>query len=351
MERLQNADSQRAQGLEQAAKVELAASHSREENLRTIADAADAQRRMVADLSEALTQLAAGNLDCRIDLPRSGDLETLRQTFNRTVDGLEDMVSQMRVNSSALRTATMEILAGSNDLAERTSKQSATIESTNQSIKQVSDVASRNASLVDEASSNGKAVSDTANGTATALTKASDAMGKIAESSARISNIIGVIDDIAFQTNLLALNASTEAARAGDAGKGFAVVAIEVRRLAQSAAAASADVKAVIEESGGYVAEGNKLVTGTAALLEGMLSAAGRNGELLNGIAAQSAEQSAAIADIRKAFDVLEEMTQHNAALVEETNAAIEQTEAQANDLDGLVGRFRAGARRASLAA
>jgi len=260
-------------------------------------------------------------------------------------------VGQMRANSSALRTATMEILAGSNDLAERTSKQSATIEATNQSIRQVSDVASRNVSLVGEAGSNGKSVSDTANDTAAALTKASDAMGKIAESSARISNIIGVIDDIAFQTNLLALNASVEAARAGDAGKGFAVVAIEVRRLAQSAAAASADVKAVIEESGGYVAEGNRLVTGTTELLESMLGAASRNGELLNGIAAQSTAQSAAIADIRKAFDVLEEMTQHNAALVEETNAAIEQTEAQANDLDGLVGRFRSGQRRASLAA
>jgi methyl-accepting chemotaxis protein len=260
------------------------------------------------------------------------------------------MVGQMRANSSALRTATMEILAGSNDLADRTAKQTGTIESTNQSIKQVSDVATRNVALVGEAATNGKSVSDTANNTAAALTKASGAMSKIADSAARISNIIGVIDDIAFQTNLLALNASVEAARAGDAGKGFAVVAIEVRRLAQSAAAASADVKALIEESGNYVAEGDRLVTGTAALLQAMLAAADRNGELLAGIASQSAEQSAAIGEIRKAFSSLEEMTQHNAALVEETNAAIEQTEAQANDLDGLVGRFRSEKRR-SLAA
>ena len=142
-----------------------------------------------------------------------------------------------------------------------------------------------------------------------------------------------------------------EAARAGDAGKGFAVVAIEVRRLAQSAAAASADVKVLIEESGGYVAEGNKLVTGTAELLKAMLAAASRNGELLEGIASQSEAQASAIASIRNAFAELEEMTQHNAALVEETNAAIEQTEAQANDLDGLVGRFRSEKRRPSLAA
>jgi methyl-accepting chemotaxis protein len=351
VERLQHADSQRAQGLEEAAKIELAAAHTREQNLRAIADAAEAQRRMVTDLSEALARLAGGDLDCRIELPRSGDLEALRQAFNRTVDGLEDMVGQMRANSSALRTATMEILAGSNDLAERTAKQTRTIESTNQSVKQIGDLASRNVSLVSEAASNGKSVSDTANDTAAALNQASEAMGKIAEYSTRISNIIGVIDDIAFQTNLLALNASVEAARAGDAGKGFAVVAIEVRRLAQSAASASADVKAVIQESGGYVAEGNKLVTGTADLLRAMLAAAGRNGELLADIASQSAEQSAAIAAIRSAFGQLEEMTQHNAALVEQTNAAIGQTEAQANELDGLVGRFRSDKQSAPLAA
>jgi methyl-accepting chemotaxis protein len=244
----------------------------------------------------------------------------------------------------------MEILAGSNDLAERTAKQTGTLEETNLSVKQIGDVVGRNAALVDDAARNGEAVSVTAHDTASALTKASEAMSKIAGSSARISNIIGVIDDIAFQTNLLALNASVEAARAGEAGKGFAVVAIEVRRLAQSAASASADIKALIEESGTYVAEGNKLVTGTTDLLGAMLAAAGKNGELLASIAAQSAEQSSAIAEIRRAFDSLEEMTQHNAALVEETNAAIEQTEAQANDLDGLVGRFRSVGKRARAA-
>jgi methyl-accepting chemotaxis protein len=341
VERLSHAEEQKAAGLREAAKLELVAAKSREEDLRTIATAAETQRQLVSQLSESLAQLAAGNLDCRIETPLTGDLETLRQAFNRTVDGLEDMVQQMRANSSALRTATREIVAGSNDLADRTAKQTTTIEQTNQSVKQVDDIVGRNAALVGDAAKNGEAVSHTAQDTASALTKASEAMSKIADSSARISNIIGVIDDIAFQTNLLALNASVEAARAGDAGKGFAVVAVEVRRLAQSAASASSDVKALIEESGGYVAEGNKLVTGTTELLRAMLQAASKNGELLAAIAAQSAEQSAAIASIRKAFDSLEETTQHNAALVEETNAAIEQTEAQANDLDGLVGRFR----------
>jgi methyl-accepting chemotaxis protein len=351
VERLLEADELKAAGFKEAAKLELVAAQSREEHLRTLASAADVQRRLVAELSRSLAALAAGNLDCRIKTPLTGDLEALRQAFNRTVDGLEDMVQQMRANSSALRTATMEILAGSNDLAERTGKQTATIEQTNLSVKQIGDVVERNALLVADAANNGKTVSVTAQDTAAALNKTSEAMSKIADSSSRISNIIGVIDDIAFQTNLLALNASVEAARAGDAGKGFAVVAIEVRRLAQSAASASSDVKALIEESGHYVAEGNKLVTGTASLLGAMVSAASKNGELLANIAAHSSEQSSAIAAIRGAFRSLEEMTQHNAALVEETNAAIEQTEAQANDLDGLVGRFNSGDRAVSVAA
>jgi methyl-accepting chemotaxis protein len=253
------------------------------------------------------------------------------------------MVEQMHANSAMLRTATREILAGSNDLADRTAKQTSTIEDTNQSVRQIGEIIEKNGALVSDATRNGEAVTSTAEDTAQALRAASDAMGKIAESAARISNIIGVIDDIAFQTNLLALNASVEAARAGEAGKGFAVVAVEVRRLAQSAASASGDVKALIEESNGYVQVGAKLVSSTGELINAMVDAATRNGTLLQGIATQSNAQASAIEAIRRAFGSLEEMTQHNAALVEETNAAIEQTEAQANDLDRLVSRFRAG--------
>ena len=210
-----------------------------------------------------------------------------------------------------------EIFAGSNDLANRTAKQTSTIEATTVSVHQIGDIIEKNGVLVGDASRNGNSVTATAENTASSLQAASDAMDKIAGSAARISNIIGVIDDIAFQTNLLALNASVEAARAGDAGKGFAVVAIEVRRLAQSAASASSDVKALIEESNGYVNEGSKLVGGTSQLIGAMVDAAARNGTLLGDIAAQSAAQASAVDAIRRAFGTLEEMTQHNAALVE----------------------------------
>ena len=172
------------------------------------------------------------------------------------------------------------------------------------------------------------------------MREANEAMVRITESSAKMSSIIGLIDDIAFQTTLLALNASVEAARAGDAGKGFAVVAVEVRRLAQSAAGASAEIKQLIERSSQEVAAGSRLVADAAGRLNGVREAVRDNTLLLEGIAQASRAQASAIEEVNIAVRQLDEMTQHNAALVEETNAAIEQTEGQASELDRIVDVF-----------
>jgi len=255
-------------------------------------------------------------------------------------DKLTEVVGKLRGTSRTLKTATGEILSGANDLSERTTKQAATIEETSATMEQLAATVAQNANRAQEASVNAQAVTETAEAGGRVMVAANDAMERITASSGKISNIIGLIDDIAFQTNLLALNASVEAARAGDAGKGFAVVAVEVRRLAQSAASASSEVKALIEQSGSEVAGGSKLVAEAAGKLELMLAGARKNHELLSGIARESREQAAAIEEVNVAVRTLDEMTQHNAALVEETNAAIEQTEAQAAELDKVVDIF-----------
>jgi methyl-accepting chemotaxis protein len=165
-------------------------------------------------------------------------------------------------------------------------------------------------------------------------------MERISASSAQISSIIGLIDDIAFQTNLLALNASVEAARAGEAGKGFAVVAVEVRRLAQSAATASSDVKQLIERSAADVQGGSKLVASAAARMQAMRTGARSSSEVVGLIAADSNTQAASVASVSKAMRTLEETMQRDASLVEETNAAIARTERQVAEIDGLVDLF-----------
>ena len=287
-----------------------------------------------------LAALAQTDLTHRMNGNYKGAFAKLQSDTNAVGDNLSGIVAQLRSTSGSVKSATGEILAGANDLAERTTKQAAAIEETSAAMEQLAGTVVDNAKRAEQASAKAKSVTHTAEEAGDVMRKSNEAMERISSSSSKISNIIGMIDDIAFQTNLLALNASVEAARAGDAGKGFAVVAVEVRRLAQSAAGASSEVKTLIEQSAVEVAGGTRLVADATQKLSSMLEGVRESANLIEAIATASQEQSSAIGQVTTAVRQMDEMTQHNAALVEETNAAIEQTEAQAVELDRIVSVF-----------
>jgi methyl-accepting chemotaxis protein len=295
----------------------------------------------IEETGTVLAALAQMDLTKRMHGSYGGAFARLKDNTNTVADKLTEVVTDLQSTSRALKTATSEILSGANDLSERTTKQAATIEETSAAMEQLAGTVKQNADRARNANGKAQMVSQTAADGGEVMQRATEAMERISTSSAKISNIIGLIDDIAFQTNLLALNASVEAARAGDAGKGFAVVAVEVRRLAQSAASASADVKLLIEQSGNEVRDGSKLVQEASSKLAIMQAAAKENSRLIEDIARDSNEQAAGIEEVSIAVRQMDEITQHNAALVEETNAAIEQTEAQASALDNIVAVFR----------
>ncbi|KQW74946.1 hypothetical protein ASC89_25450 [Devosia sp. Root413D1] len=310
--------------------------------------------RIIGDTGAALAALADTDLTHRIEGSYEGALGQLRDDTNEVAEKLSHIVLTLKQTSRSLKTATGEILSGANDLSERTTRQAATIEETSAAMTLLADTVRANAEKAEDARHVAEDVSRTAEAGGAVMQQANVAMERITQSSAKISNIIGMIDDIAFQTNLLALNASVEAARAGEAGKGFAVVAVEVRRLAQSAAQASSEVKVLIEQSGTEVRGGTKLVAEAADKLEAMLTSARRSNALMAAIADDSRQQAGSIDEVNAAVRQLDEMTQHNAALVEEINAAIEQTEAQASEVDGIADIFTVNAgdaRRASRAA
>ncbi len=297
----------------------------------------------VAELAKSLQKLADGDLSCRIDTAFSGALDELRTSFNASVQKLEVVVSQVGQVASVLRTGTGQIGQANNDLSARSERQAASVEETASALSSVMSTVKQTASVADSV---GKLVNQARSGaerSGTIVTDAVSAMSRIEQSSQSISNIIGVIDEIAFQTNLLALNAGVEAARAGEAGKGFAVVAQEVRELAQRSANAAKEIKALINTSGEEVRHGVSLVDQAGEALSTISTEVQAiSGEICK-IIDGAKSQAQGLAEIDAAIVHIDRNTQQNAAMVEESSAAIQQLVQEATTLDRLMAQFKVG--------
>ncbi|MBU1304210.1 MAG: hypothetical protein KKF33_01650 [Alphaproteobacteria bacterium] len=294
----------------------------------------------LGDTADVLSAFAQCDFSVHMADEQIGAFTRLRDDTNAVARTLTEVIAKLRQTAGSLHTATTEILEGANDLADRTTRQAATIEQTSASMEALAETIRQNAEGAAAAGAQSKSVSDMALASEQTMVKATAAMNNISESTSRLQSFIGVIDDIAFQTNLLALNASVEAARAGEAGKGFAVVAVEVRRLAQSAAVASRDAQGLVDLSVAGVRDGSTILNDVAGSLTQVTRSIGETATTMEQLASVCHDQSRAVAEVTMAVRQMDEMTQHNAALVEETNAAIEQTEAQAQTLDGLIRVF-----------
>ncbi|AWK88042.1 methyl-accepting chemotaxis protein [Azospirillum thermophilum] len=307
------------------------------EGINTLAANVENVTEELASMLEALSQ---GDLTRRIDREYEGVFQRLRDDFNNTVSRLSDTVRRIDAAAAAIATASREVAAGSIDLSERTEQQASSLEETAASMEQLAATVRSNAENAQQVNSFAIEARAAAARGGEVAGNAVSAMQRIEHSSQKISDIIGVIDEIAFQTNLLALNAAVEAARAGDAGRGFAVVAQEVRQLAQRSAQASREIKALILDSGSQVREGVDLVRSAGATLTGIVAGIGRVADLVAQIAHASAEQTAGLDEVNTAIAHMDEMTQKNAALVEESTAAAKSLEEQAQELRAQMGFF-----------
>ncbi|WP_037152945.1 methyl-accepting chemotaxis protein [Rhizobium freirei] len=291
-------------------------------------------RRVIASLAEGdLTQSMKGEFQ--------GAFAELQQNVNATLATLKSTMREVRETTGSINSNTNELRHASDDLSKRTEQQAAALEETSAALDQITSVVQNSTERAREASVMvGEAKEDAAR-SGTVVRNAIDAMGRIEQASGEISQIIGVIDDIAFQTNLLALNAGVEAARAGEAGKGFAVVAQEVRELAQRSATAAKDIKALIGKSGGEVQVGVKLVQATGEALSTIEARVLKINDHIHSIATAAREQATGLSEVNKAVNQMDEVTQRNAAMVEETSAATHRLAGEADGLVRLVSRFK----------
>jgi methyl-accepting chemotaxis protein len=296
---------------------------------------------VIGSVSDALKALAAGDLTARISERFSEKFEVLAENFNISIKRLEETVAAVAANASAVHTSAGEVTRASDSLSQRTEQQAASLEQTAAALDQITTTVRKTSEGANEARQLVATAKKDAETSTSVVHDTVTAMNGIEQSSRQISNIIGVIDEIAFQTNLLALNAGVEAARAGDAGRGFAVVATEVRALAQRSADAAKEIKALISGSGQQVQSGVKLVAETGKALGRIVDQVAKLNDLISDIAASAREQATGLDQVNTAVNQMDQMTQQNAAMVEQTTAASHSLASEADALSRLVGQFR----------
>jgi methyl-accepting chemotaxis protein len=319
---------------EQQAKVAADAAAERQK-------AAEEQTRVLSQLAAGLKGLSLGNLTMVLHEGFTGEYVQIKDDFNGAVSRLRETISAIAVSAGEVSGATAEISASTTDLSQRTEEQAASLEETSASMEEIAAVVKKNAENAQQANQSVGTTRDVAGRGGKVVAQAVDAMARIEGSSRQISDIIGVIDEIARQTNLLALNAAVEAARAGEAGRGFAVVATEVRSLAQRSSQAAKDIKDLIVNSNGQVKDGVALVGGAGEALNEIVDSIKVVADLVADIATASSEQSKGIEEVNRALTQMDEMTQQNSALVEENAATAKTLEQQAQAMGEHVSYFR----------
>ncbi|KXG86060.1 hypothetical protein ATO67_05445 [Agrobacterium bohemicum] len=297
----------------------------------------------VDELAKGLGQLSDGNVAHRINTPFVAHLDRLRSDFNNSVGKLNEALVSVGKNARGIDAGANEIRSAADDLSKRTEQQAASVEETAAALEQISTTVRDSAKRAEEVGSLVTKTRLSAENSGLVVRDAVIAMQQIEKSSSEISNIIGVIDEIAFQTNLLALNAGVEAARAGEAGKGFAVVAQEVRELAQRSAKAAKEIKTLIVTSGEQVRSGVQLVGNTGKALEEIVSEVQHINQHVNAIVESAREQSVGIQEINSAVNTMDQGTQQNAAMVEQSTAASHSLAKEAAALNHLITQFNLG--------
>jgi len=305
-----------------------------------------------AEINALVQSATSGDLTQRMDLGgKSGVFAEIGKGINQLTENMSEVVSLVQASATEVSRGAVEISQGNADLSQRTEEQAASLEETASSMEQMTSTVKQNADNASQASQLAAAARDQADKGGSVVGQAIRAMTEINEASKKIVDIIGVIDEIAFQTNLLALNAAVEAARAGEQGRGFAVVASEVRNLAGRSASAAKEIKGLIQDSVRKVEEGSQLVTQSGQTLDHIVTAVKKVSDIVGEIAGASREQSAGIEQVNKAVVQLDEMTQQNAALVEQASAASQSMADQAKGLSQMMERYQVSAQAAAAAA